>query len=93
MDFSGLQIPVYSNYTSQPYDNNIKYLITNQINHPVMWEKIIKNMIADGFNIFIETGVGNTLKKLVSRISSDVLVLSFDKFEQLPDIKEAIKNA
>ncbi len=62
------EIPVYSNYTSNPYEGDPKALMCSQINNPVRWTQLIRNMAAEGFDIFIECGAGNTLQKLVSQI-------------------------
>ncbi len=62
------EIPVYSNYTSKPYEGDPKALMCKQINNPVKWTQLIRNMAAEGFDTFIECGAGNTLQKLVSQI-------------------------
>ena len=62
------EIPVYSNYTSKPYEGDPKALMCSQINNPVKWTQLIRNMAAEGFDTFIECGAGNTLQKLVSQI-------------------------
>lgn len=77
MFLSGIKIDIpiisaYSNYTASPYSGNIKNFMENQINHPVKWEKIILQMVSNGFDTFIETGVGNVLQKLILKIAPDV---------------------
>ena len=67
------QIPVYANYTAQPYASAepqqvIPRLLHKQIINPVRWNETIKNMVADGIEIFVEVGCGKTLSKLVSKI-------------------------
>ena len=62
------EIPVYSNFTAEPYTENVRSLMEQQINHSLRWQESIERMAADGFDTFIEVGVGNTLKKLVARI-------------------------
>ncbi|MDD4699555.1 MAG: ACP S-malonyltransferase, partial [Oscillospiraceae bacterium] len=62
------EIDTYSNFTANPYDANPKTLMENQINHPVFWEMIIRNMAEKGFDIFIEVGVGAVLQKLITKI-------------------------
>lgn len=47
---------LYSNVTAKPYGNNSKELLSRQICSPVQWEKIIRSMIADGIDTFIEIG-------------------------------------
>lgn len=48
VSFSKGNIDVYSNLTAQPYTDDIKSLLSEQICHPVRWEKTIRNMIGSG---------------------------------------------
>ena len=93
LPFQEPSIPVYSNFTSEPYGQDMKYLIKNQINHPVRWESIIKKLIAKGIDTFIEVGVGSTLMKLVSKISPDVSVYKAESPDDVVKITEALRNA
>ena len=74
---SKMQIPVYANKTASPYilDDAVD-ILSSQIDHPVLFEKIISNMINDGIDTFIEIGPGMTLTKMVSKIDSDVKAMS-----------------
>lgn len=62
---------LYSNVTAEPYGKNAAELLSRQICSPVQWEKIIRNMIADGVDDFIEIGPGRTLCNMIKRISSE----------------------
>lgn len=68
IDMKKPEIPVYSNLDAEVYGDNIKERMSNQIDHPVYWTKLIKNMNAAGAEIFIEVGPGDTLTKLGARI-------------------------
>ena len=59
---------VYANYTAAPYEGDPKETMLKQIDHPVQWVKLIRRMAADGYDTFVETGVGNTLQKLITQI-------------------------
>ena len=65
-------IPLYSNRTGEPYGEDVRSLLSSQICSPVQWEKLIRNMIADGADIFIEIGPGKTLTNMIRKISPDV---------------------
>ena len=91
VSISGTQIPAYSNYTALPYASNPKELLQNQINHPVKWEMIITHMIENGFDIFIEAGVGNVLQKLIAKISPDALSFKAENYEDIAVIKKELK--
>ena len=76
-------IPVYSNYTAQPYGHDITGLLGKQLCHPVLWERSIRNMIADGADIFLELGPGRTLCTLINKIDSTVRALPVSNAEEL----------
>ncbi len=84
------EIPVYANYTAQPYEGDPKALMCSQINHPVQWTKLIRNMAAEGFDTFIECGAGNTLQKLVSQILPESTCLCVENMEGLQAALEAL---
>jgi len=69
VQFSAPKIPLYSNLTTNIYDVlSAKENIYRQINSPVRWVEIIKNMQKDGITDFVECGVGNTLTGLIDKI-------------------------
>jgi len=86
------EIPVYANFTAAPYEGDAKSLMLEQINHPVQWTKLIRRMAEDGFDTFIETGVGTTLQKLISQILPDARVYQVDSTESLQKTLEALKS-
>jgi len=69
-------IKLYSNLTGEPYGDDIKALLSAQICSPVRWETIIRNMISDGVDTFIEIGPGKTLTNMIKKISPDVKAVS-----------------
>jgi len=94
--FSKTNIPVYSNTTAKTYENSgytPKKLLSKQINNPVLWKKTIENMIADGFNKFIEVGPGKTLTGLIKKINPDVETYNVYDIESLDKTIEELKNA
>lgn len=83
----------YANYTGAPYTSEVRALLENQINHPVRWETIIRAMLADGFDTFVETGVGETLKKLIAKISPESKCFAVNSPETLAAACEEIRHA
>ena len=83
-------IPVYSNYTTKPYGENVLELMENQINHSLRWQESMERMAADGFDTFIEVGVGDTLKKLIKRILPEAKVYSVSNVEEIEKVKEEL---
>ena len=45
-------------------------------------------MAADGFDTFIEVGVGDTLKKLIKRILPEAKVYAVSNMEDVAKVKE-----
>ena len=64
------KIPLYSNVTGGLYGE--KALLAQQIASPVRWETIVRNMIADGVDTFVEIGPGRTLTNMIKKIDPNV---------------------
>ena len=87
-----LQISLFSNTTAQKYDN-AKELLAKQINHPVLWQKTIENMISDGYGTFIEVGPGKTLSGLIKKVDPNVNVHNVSDIPTLEKTIEEFQNA
>lgn len=81
--FQTPHIPVYSNYTAQPYGSNVPDLLGKQLCHPVLWEQSVRNMIAAGADTFLELGPGRTLCTLIGKIDSSVRAFPVSTTEEL----------
>ncbi|MBQ9767028.1 MAG: ACP S-malonyltransferase [Lachnospiraceae bacterium] len=79
-------LPIYANLTAAPYEANVKETMCAQVNHPVLWERIILSMAEQGVTTFIETGVGNTLQKLVEKIVPGAKSYAVETKEQLEKV-------
>ena len=91
--FTAPQIPVYANLTAQPYDaDGIRETVQQQMCNPVRWQTTIENMIAAGFDTFIEVGAGKTLSGLVKKISADVRIYNVDSAETLSETVKAVQG-
>ncbi|MDF1494642.1 ACP S-malonyltransferase [Caproiciproducens sp. CPB-2] len=85
-------LPVYSNVDAKPYGENGKVTLSEQINHPVYWQKSVENMIADGIDTFVETGPGKTLCGLIKKISSQVRILNVENFADARAAAEELRR-
>ena len=85
------QIPVYANATAAPYTDDVKGTMLTQIDHPVQWTRLIRRMAEDGFDTFIECGVGTTLQKLVGQILPDAKVAHVEDAESLAATLEMLR--
>lgn len=65
--FCAPALPVYANRTAQPYGNDVRTLLFEQINHPVRWAKTMQALSAAGFDTFIECGAGAVLRRLATK--------------------------
>lgn len=81
ISFSESRCLMYSNYTAVPYGKDVAALLSKQICNPVRWEEIIRNMISDGVDTFIEIGPGKTLANMIKKISADVKVYSTSEMD------------
>jgi len=79
-------IPLYSNLTAQPYTADVVDLLSRQICSPVQWEQLVRNMIADGIDAFIEIGPGRTLSNMIRKIDDTVHVKTV--YEALSEVEE-----
>ena len=73
-------VPLYSNMTAKPYTEDVVGLLSQQICSPVQWEKIIRGMIADGVDTFIEIGPGKTLTNMMKKINTEVKALTVTEY-------------
>jgi len=89
---SKMCIPLYANATAKIYDNP-KELLAKQVNNPVLWQKTIENMTADGFDTFIEVGPGKTLSGLIKKINPNVNIYNTSDIQSLENTVEELKNA
>ena len=87
-----MKTPVYSNVTARVYDDSPWDLLSRQVFCPVLWQKTVENMIADGVDTFVEVGAGKVLSGLISRINPDVLALNVCDVKSLESTAEALSK-
>jgi len=77
-NFSKGLCPIYQNVTGQSVNDPeiIKTNLISQLTAPVMWTKIMKNMIASGCNEVVEVGPGKVLQGLFKKIDRKMNVSS-----------------
>ena len=89
-----LTCDLYADCTGEKYTDDVAGILAQQMCSPVKWEKIIRNMIEDGADTFIELGPGNTLAGFITKIDENVKVFPMEKAEDLQAIIDGgIKNA
>jgi len=65
------RVPVWSNVDAGPHHQgeDFRDLFVRQVVQPVLWEKIMRNLLADGIERFYEIGPGRVLTPLLKRIN------------------------
>jgi len=89
-----LRTPVlqcFSNCTGAPYTGSPKSLLCRQINHPVRWQQTIAAMLTDGVDVFIETGVGSVLTKMVQRMAPEAVCRSVQTPREIELVMEELR--
>ena len=89
--FKTPEIPVYANFNASPY-GQVAETLSEQMNHPVRWEQTILRMAEDGFDTFIETGVGNVLAKLITRILPEAKVFTAETAEDCVKVANEVQT-
>ena len=88
-------MPVYANSTALPYPEDTeedKRLLSQQIDHPVLWEKTLRQMQEDGFDTFIEVGPGKTLSGLVKKTLKNVTICHVQDRQSLEETLAVCKK-
>ena len=87
-----VQFPVYSNRTALPYEGDYRALLKEQIINPVYWKKLVRNMIDEGVDTFIELGPGKALTSMITRIDKSVKMYRVSDMATLEKTIEGVKN-
>lgn len=93
MFFLNPQIPVYMNVDGKPITDGavIAGLLVKQAMSSVRWVQTLKNMQADGIDIFIECGAGKTLSGLAKKTLKDVKILRVENLKTLRNTLEELQ--
>lgn len=90
LKFNAPKIPVYSNITAEPYDDNTIELLSMQVKSPVLWEQSVRNMKRDGCKYTIEAGPGKTLVGLIKKTDPDIAAYNAENKESVEKAIEGI---
>ena len=87
-----LRIPIVNNADAKflKTASELRPSLIRQISSPLFWEDTIKNMVADGYDTFIEIGPGKVLTGLVRRIAKDAKVLNVEDQKSMNDTLSAV---
>ncbi|MCF7932061.1 MAG: ACP S-malonyltransferase [Acholeplasmataceae bacterium] len=86
-------VAFYQNVTgNRSTVTEIKPLLVRHMTEPVRFEHMIRTMIKDGIDTFIEAGPGHVLKGLIKRIDPDVTTMSVSSEDELEQLKGLITS-
>lgn len=78
VEFHTPKCPIYQNVDALPQSDpeQIKQNLIAQLTAPVRWTQIMRNMLADGVDSFVELGPGAVLQGLIKKADANVEVES-----------------
>ncbi|MGL5540489.1 MAG: ACP S-malonyltransferase [Erysipelotrichaceae bacterium] len=91
-ELSQPRIPVYHNVSAKVSDRPLIDLLTTQMHSSVRFCESVEQMIADGFDTFIEIGPGNAISGFVKKINSDVRVATVKDLKSFEKVYELVKE-
>ncbi len=91
VEFGAPRVPVFSNVTSEP-GSGWASLLELQLRQPVRWTESMQNMIAEGFNTFVECGSGEVLSGLMRRIDKEKKSFSVQNEETMKSTVEGLSE-
>lgn len=91
INLNDMNIKVISNVDANYVQKDkIKDLLRKQVMSPVLWEQIIRKMINDGVDTFIEIGPGKTLTGFVRKVDRKLKVFNIEDTKSLNKTLEAL---
>ena len=85
------RIPVYANFTGEPYGADLAAVLGQQMFSPVRWEASVRGMIAAGADTFVELGPGKTLCGLIGKIDAAVRCFPLSKTADLEELRKELR--
>lgn len=72
------RIPVIANVDAEPKRDAASAIdaLVRQVSAPVRWDDIMKRLVAEGVNVFVEVGPGTVLSGLAKKAARDATVLN-----------------
>jgi [acyl-carrier-protein] S-malonyltransferase len=83
------RIPVVANVDAEPKRTAGECVaaLVRQVSSPVRWEDVIKRLLREGVNTFIELGPGTVLSGLIKKVDRSATVMSIESPEGLPALE------
>ena len=92
MDAKAPRLPVYANYTAEPYGaDDAKLLLEKQVSNPVRWQQTVEKMMEAGVDTFVEVGAGKTLCGLIKKTNRAAKVYNVEDADTLAATLAALR--
>jgi [acyl-carrier-protein] S-malonyltransferase len=86
-------IPLYANATCGPYTaGEAPKLLGMQVDHPVRWTRLIRDLLDQNYTDFIEVGAGTTLSGLIGKIGGAEYIGHVEDEASLNDVLRHYKE-
>lgn len=74
------RVPVVANVDAEPKRDAASSIeaLVRQVSAPVLWEDVVRRLIAEGVTTFVELGPGTVLAGLIKKIDRGVTVMSIE---------------
>ncbi|MBU3177101.1 ACP S-malonyltransferase [Clostridium estertheticum] len=94
ISFNDMTIPLMTNVNGDYIKNkdDIKDNLRLQVMSSVLWETIIKRMIKDGIDTFVEIGPGKVLSGFVKKIDRKLTIVNIEDMDSLNKAVELLKR-
>ena len=93
IEFKEVNGNLYLNLTGERYSGqDLKYVMVEQVMSTVRFDDCIKNMLADGVDLFIEIGFKNVIKKMIKKSGHDVEVISLSNVDEFDEVIRRING-
>ncbi|MEG0805055.1 MAG: ACP S-malonyltransferase [Lachnospiraceae bacterium] len=94
ISFSTIEVPYVSNVTGKyvQRQEEIPGLLVRQISQSVKWQQSVEQMIADGFDTFLEVGPKTTLTGFLKKMNPNIQGYHIEKVKDLDEILKKVRN-
>jgi [acyl-carrier-protein] S-malonyltransferase len=94
INLKDMTVPVMTNVTGDyvKSKDDIKATLKLQVMSSVLWESVIRNMIRDGVDTFVEIGPGKVLSGFVKKIDRKLTVVNVEDMASLNKAVELLKK-
>ncbi len=83
-------VKIIANINAQYYQNaeDIKKGLINQLTNPILWQKCMEQLLADGIEKFYEIGPARVLTGLMKRINRKINVINISNLQSIEEFLE-----